>query len=221
MKKPQAHDGDYVVMLHGIARSSKCLSRMQKAFEADGYQVLNIDYPSRKQTIPEIVATIRPQIEAFAKDPSKKIHFIGYSMGGLVARAYIHAHRPENLGRMVMLGSPNHGSEVADMLENFPPYKWFYGPAGAQLTTDFNTSSFFKNPDYEVGIVAGTLANDPISYFLIKGPNDGKVSVESTKLDGMKDHVTLPVTHTFMPRTLSVIRAAKSFIKDGAFPRKS
>ena len=37
--------------------------------------------------------------------------------------------------RVVMLGPPNGGSEVADLLKNVAPYRAFYGPAGQQLGT--------------------------------------------------------------------------------------
>lgn len=209
--------GDYVILLHGIGRTSACMNKLQAAFEKDGYQVLNIDYPSREDSVLNIADKLHAKIDAFVVDKTKKVNFVGYSMGGLVARAYIKQHHPDNMGRAVMLGVPNNGSEVADMLENTSIFNWFYGPAGKNLATSFNAKSVLGAPDYEVGVVAGTWTVDPISYFIIKGPNDGKVSVESAKIENMTDQIVLPVTHTFMPLNSTVIDQTKTFIKSGKF----
>ena len=210
-------DGDYVILLHGIGRTSACMNKLQEAFEKDGYQVLNLDYPSREDTVLNTASKLHEKIDAFVVDKTKKVNFVGYSLGGLVTRAYIQKHHPDNLGRVVMLGTPNNGSEVADMLENSSLFNWFYGPAGKDLTTSFNRNVAFGVPDYEVGIVSGTWTIDPVSYFIIKGPNDGKVSVESTKIENMTDQIVLPVTHTFMPMNSTVVEQAKTFIKSGKF----
>jgi len=211
--------GDDVVLLHGIGRTSDCMSKLQTALELQGYRVLNIDYPSRQDTISNLADQMEEQIKAFSADKSRKLHFVGFSMGGLVARAYIHRHRPENLGRVVLMGTPNQGSEVADFLDGFPLFDWFYGPAGKELTTAFNRDAVFGVPDYPVGVIAGTWTVDPVSYYIIPGANDGKVSVDRTTVEGMADKTVLPVTHAFMPLNATVIAATLAFLKEGAFPK--
>lgn len=208
---------DYVILLHGLGKTSAIMKRMEHAFQDAGYQVLNIDYPSRKKTIADLAGLVHVTIGSFAKDKSKKIHFIGHSMGGLLIRCYLAKYRPENLGRVVMLGTPNHGSEVADWLKNNPLYKWYYGPAGQELTTDHDFDAIFGHPDFETGIIAGNRTLDAICYFILPRPNDGKVSVESTKLQGMKGHIVLPVSHTLMPLHKNVIEEAKAYIQNGCF----
>jgi pimeloyl-ACP methyl ester carboxylesterase len=209
----------YVVLLHGIARGKGAMAKMEKALEQEGYIVLNIDYPSRKKPIEDLVADIRHVIEAARIPASKKLDFVGHSMGGLIIRAYIYKYKPENLGRVVMLGTPNQGSEVADFLADNFLYKRYYGPAGQQLITDQNRfEKIFGAIDYDLGVIAGDWSLDPISSLLIiPGKNDGKVAVARTKIKGMKDHIILHATHTFMPSNPGVIRQTAHFLKQGKF----
>lgn len=211
--------GDYVVLLHGIARTPAHMAKLEKAFDAAGYRVINLAYPSREKTISEIVSGMDADLAQARADSDRKINFIGYSMGGLVARAYIKEHRPANLGRVLLLGAPNHGSEVADFLRRNFIYRSFYGPAGQELATGRDNDALFGTPDYPVSVIAGTWTIDPVSsYLLLPRPNDGKVSVESTKVEGMMEHLVLPVSHTFMPQNKTVIAAALAYIQTGRFP---
>lgn len=217
----QAAKGDYVVLLHGIGRTSNTMYPLQIAFENRGYKVLNLDYPSREYTIANLIKDIHPQIKSFAADKSKKVHFVGYSLGGLVIRAYLAKHKPKNMGRVVMMGVPNHGSEVADTFQDYTFYQAFFGPAGQELTTKNGNAKIFGKTDYEVGNIAGVLSVDPVSSFIIPGDDDGKVSVKSTHLAGEKAHVIINATHVFMPLDGEVMRAALHFIAHGVFPSKT
>lgn len=213
--------GDYVVLLHGIGRTSNTMYLMQKSFERDGYQVLNLDYPSREMVLEDIVEEIHPKIQAFTADKARKVNFVGYSMGGLVIRAYLAKYRQANMGRVVMLGTPNSGSEVADTFRDYWLFTKVYGPAGQQLATSGNTNpQILGKTDYEVGTIAGTLSIDPVSSFIIPGKDDGKVSVKSAHLTDGKEQKTMPTTHTFMPLNHEVISSAKHFIAHGKFPAK-
>ncbi len=210
---------DYVVILHGIFRTSRHMRKLATYAASQGYDVLNVDYPSTKQPLEELVDTAWKDISAKLQE-EKPVHFIGYSMGGLLVRAILSKYRPSMLGRIVLLAVPNKGSEVADFLKHNWLYQRFYGPAGQQLITDQTAiKHLFGNIDYECGVIAGSLSLEPLSSFVIKGKNDGKVSIESTKLDGMKDHVIVRSTHTWFPHHKEVQKQTLHFVSHGTFAK--
>ena len=147
------------------------------------------------------------------------LHFVGHSMGGLLARVYIARHRPQRLGRVVMLGTPNGGSEIADRFRNFAPYRAFFGPAGQQLGTqrDAAVAAILPPVDYPVGIIAGDRSIYPLASALLPKPHDGRVSVENTKLEGMADQVVIHSSHPFLMRNDEAIAQTIAFLRDGKF----
>ncbi|MDA9409871.1 alpha/beta fold hydrolase [Bradyrhizobium sp. CCBAU 45384] len=207
-----------VILLHGIARTSASLKKLERALQASGFTTLKIDYSSRSKPISAIVDDIHPAIVHFAERDAP-LHFVAHSMGGLVARAYIARHRPARLGRVVMLGTPNRGSEVADLLQGFPPYRAFYGPAGLELTTTpAAVPNAFPAIDYPVGVIAGNRFIDPVAgLFVLPKPNDGRVSVQSTMLSGMADHVVVKASHTGLLRHPVAIEQTIAFLQDSRF----
>lgn len=209
---------DGVIIIHGIFRTHRSMRKLANYLEDNGYEVLNLGYPSTKHSIEVVADVIHPRIAAFAESIPDKVHFVGYSMGGLVIRAYLHRYKPQNLGRVVMIGTPNQGSEIADFLQNRKLYRMLYGPAGQQLITD--QSSFahhFGTVDYEVGVIAGNRPVDLISSRIIGKANDGKVSIDSTKLTGMKDHVIVRSSHTFFPSNRQMLQQTLAFLQHEKF----
>jgi len=203
-----------VVLLHGIARTSASLTKLERALQGSGFTTLNIDYPSRSKPIAALADDIHPAIARFAERDSP-LHFVAHSMGGLVARAYIAKHRPARLGRVVMLGTPNSGSEVADLLSGSRLYRAFYGPAGLELTTAIRA---LPSVDYPVGVIAGNRFIDPVAALLVlPKPNDGRVSVQSAMLTGMTDHVVVKASHTGLPRHTAAIEQTITFLRYGHF----
>jgi pimeloyl-ACP methyl ester carboxylesterase len=193
---------------------------MQTAIEAAGFATLNLGYASRRKALEALADDIHPAIERFADGIEGSIHFVGHSMGGLLARAYLAKYRPKRLGRVVMLGTPNGGSEIADRLKNVRAYRAWFGPAGQQLVTkrDAALGAILPPVDYPVGIIAGNRSIYPISStFLLPKPNDGRVSVENTGLDGMADHIVIGASHSWLVRKALAIEQTIVFLRDGRF----
>jgi pimeloyl-ACP methyl ester carboxylesterase len=162
---------------------------------------------------------IHPAIAHFTDGTNGSTHFVCHSMGGLLARVYLARYRPKRLGRVVMLGTPNGGSEIADRLKDFTAYRAFFGPAGQQLGTkrDKALNAIFPPVDYPVGIIAGNRSIYPIASAFLPKPHDGRASVENTKLDGMIDHVVVAASHPWLVRNDLAIEQTIAFLRGGRF----
>ena len=210
---------DFVILLHGLARNARSMNVMASELECAGFGTVNYDYPSTKYAIELLANDVIT--DAISRCPDGvKIHFVTHSMGGILVRQYLSENKIQNMGRVVMLGPPNKGSQVVDRLSRVPGYAWFNGPAGKQLGTGRNsTPNSLQEVDFELGIIAGTRSINLLLSTMLPKPDDGKVSVENTKLKGMADHIAMPVSHPFIMKNKGVIQQVIYFLRCGSFDR--
>ncbi len=214
---------EFVILLHGLCRTSRSMVPMERALSTNGYHVLNVDYPSRTAAIEKLSEdAIGRAVADCQTHGAVKINFVTHSLGGILVRSYLSRHTIPNFGRVVMLGPPNQGSEVVDKLGSFWMFKKINGPAGDELGTDANSTLNKLGPaDFCVGVIAGDRSINWINSLLIPGSDDGKVSVERTKLAGMADHIVIHATHPLLMRNRTAIRQTICFLRTGRFERKS
>lgn len=208
---------DTVVLLHGLGRSAWSLKRVEWSLRDAGYRVINFGYPSRALSIEQLAEEkLAPLLKTLPLEPGTKVHFVTHSMGGILLRCYLKNHPLPQLGRIVMLAPPNAGSEVTDHLLRSWPYRTVNGPAGQQLGTGGLPSTLGPAPG-ETGIIAGNYSFNPLFSSWMPGPNDGKVSVASARLEGMADFLTVPYSHTWLMWRRAVIRQILGFLQTGRF----
>jgi len=208
------HSDECVVLLHGLARSSKSMQKLESAFNQAGLRTLNIDYPSTKFVNAELLELfIQPRIEQHCSPKLYQLHFVSHSMGGILSRLYIQQNRPAKLGKVVTIASPHKGSELVDRLGWLPLFKWINGRAGYEMGANADTLiDSLPTPDYPVLAVVGTFSTNPFYSLLIPGGDDGKVSVQSARLGGAKEILAVPYSHTFIMQRARVVREVVRFV---------
>jgi triacylglycerol esterase/lipase EstA (alpha/beta hydrolase family) len=223
-----------IVLLHGFGgvpvQTALLASRLRRA----GYAVFNPFYPSWRWSLDRIVDHLHPRIAAFADRTGGPLHCVGHSMGGLVLRAWLARHRPAMLGRTVLVGTPNGGSEMADLLYRLRLHGPVLNRAGAVLRTtrEPDVQALLGTVDYPLGVIAGDhrrnplLALNPVPTLnplfadrIFGAPHDGKVSVAATHVAGQADHIVMPVAHTAMLYSAPVAKQIVHFLRDGRFLR--
>lgn len=217
----RAAEPDCVVLLHGIGMRAYVMKRIEAALQAEGYRTVNLSYPSRRMPFEQIAGDYLPaRLREHDAARAPRLHFVTHSMGSLVVRKLIQDARPANLGRVVMIGPPNQGSAAADQAKESALLRKFLGGNLVRLGTGEDAIARTLGPaDFEVGIIAGEVALNPVFGGALGGKNDGAVAVESARLDGMRDFLVVPYSHTVMLWRAEVVDQVRAFLRDGRFKR--
>ena len=212
-------NSECVIVLHGLGRTEASMGKIEKALVNNNYRVWNEEYASRKKDIETLATThVQAGIRQCQEWSAGAVHFVTHSMGGILVRQYLQSNAIPELGKIVMLAPPNHGSEVVDHMKDGSFFQEIMGPAGQQLSTQNNSKPNSLKPiPGTIGIIAGSITSDPWFAWMFDGPNDGKVSVESARLDEMADFLVVEHGHTFIMKQDDVIEQVLYFLKQGKF----
>ncbi|MEZ5752581.1 MAG: alpha/beta hydrolase [Paracoccaceae bacterium] len=192
---------------------------LQEVLELHGYRTVNRSYPSQDAPIEDLVGHVADSVAACGDD---RLHFVTHSLGGILVRGFLAQGLPANLGRVVMLAPPNHGSEIIDTLNASDLLRRLSvvlnGPAAPQLGTGAQSVPNTLPPvDFDLGVIAGDIAINPWGPLVIDGPNDGTVSVASTMVEGMRDHIVVPASHTLIMNNPIAMAEVLEFLRNGVF----
>ena len=211
-----------VILLHALGRSSYSMSSMAAYLTKANYIVINRSYPTTRKSIEALAEEdLGSMVRQCQTYKPTKINFVTHSMGGIVLREYLQKNTISNMGRVVMLAPPNHGSQLVDILKHNILFQIITGPAGQELTTSDSSTPNTLNQyvKYQMGIIAGNFSLNPLMRLVFHGENDGKVAVTSTHINGMQDFIVLSVGHTFMTKNNLVIKEVGHFLQHGHFDK--
>jgi triacylglycerol lipase len=210
---------EVVVLLHGVALHRWFMRPIARRLEAARYRTANLGYPSRSLPLEALTATWLPaRLAGLALDSAPRVHFVAHSMGSLLVRHHLAHARPANLGRAVFIAPPNCGAELADAGR---PQWLFRTVIGVNLRTlGMSDDAFWRTlpqrVDYPLGIIAGMGHGNPFGRKLPE-PNDGTVTIDSTRLEGAADSIELPWSHTAMLFHQRTADQALHFLQHGRF----
>lgn len=233
---------DFLVLLHGIYGKSSDMESIAQNFK-DNYRIINIQYPTTKETAEEIsdlyiepnIENIKEQIfsENFHKkignqyyeiaensnkinknfNQNIKINFVAHSMGTGILRYYLKENPLENLGKVVFISPPSHGSHLADIpfVDKLPS---MLGKVVPQFST--KKDSFVNQlgePDYDYMILIGNKTNNPLYSMIIRGKDDGMVPLKTAKMKSDNFRIIENTTHTSILKDKRTMKEISEFFK--------
>lgn len=194
---------------------------LQRVLERRDYRVLNLGYPSRTADIETLAADVARRARTWAH--GERTDFVTHSLGGILVRVAVDRRQfpVEEVGRVVMLGPPNGGSELADILPRIPVFGWIYrrvtGPAGLQLGAENGVPPRLPPVPFDLGVIAGSRSYNPLFSAILGDANDGKVRVERARVEGMRDFLVVPHWHPLLMIAPSVIAQVVQYLEVGSF----
>ena len=215
-------DRDTVVLLHGLGRTPRSMQGMARRLEREGYRTVNMGYPSREKPFEELLEIVHPRVmRVMDEEAGGTVHFVTHSLGGILVRACLQDRESDALGRVVMLSPPNQGSEVVDYYRKNLLFRGAMGPAFLQLGTEpESVPNRLGSVDYDVGVITGSRTVNPILSRAIPGEDDGKVSVARAGVEGMRDFLVMPHSHTFIMTRRGVQDQVVHYLQNGRFDRE-
>ncbi len=201
-----------VMLVHGIAPVIDPFRKTEPFLRDLGYDVVSVRYPSTRDTLQSHAAGLAQVLERL--EGTDVVHFVTHSMGGLVIRCLLAgegAWRDRvKVGRVILIAPPNQGSAIARVLQDFQPYKFFWGKSGQQLTP--KAAANVPQARFPFITIAGG-RNDGRGYNpLLDGDNDGTVTVAETLLAGAEAHHVVPSIHTTIAGSPDALRLCRDYL---------
>jgi pimeloyl-ACP methyl ester carboxylesterase len=217
--------GKGVVLLHGLGAPCWSMYLLGRYLEKHGgYEAFAVDYASLRSTVDDQARSLASVIESL--QGIEEINLVGHSLGNIIIRRYLagdkasaHPWRADRrIARIVMIAPPNHGSSQATHLADNFLFKAVFGESGRQLGVAWDDlEKRLATPDVEFGIIAGGCGNrigfDPF----MPGDDDGRITVQTTRLAGASDFVVVPALHELIANDPRVFGLTLRFLKAGYF----
>jgi pimeloyl-ACP methyl ester carboxylesterase len=203
-----------VVLVHGLWMHGLAMRIMQRRLERSGYAVCAYSYATVRCNLEDNAARLARYVRALG---AEKVHLVAHSMGGLVAYGAA-ARLPGRCGRLVLIGTPFTDSYSGRRLECLPGGRWLLGRCMAQWLHGQRPP---PRDDFDLGVIAGSggMGMGRLIAPGLPAPHDGVISVQETRVPGMRDHIVLPDSHTAMLFSGAVARQVRAYLERGCFDR--
>jgi len=217
--------GKGVVLLHGLGAPCWSMYLLGRHLQKHGgYEMFAVDYASTRSSIDYQARSLASVIKSL--EGIEEVNLVGHSMGNIVIRRYLagdktpsHEWCPDpRIARIVMIAPPNHGSSTATRLSDNLLFKAVFGESGRQLGVDWaDLETRLATPEVEFGIIAGGFGSGRGLDPFMPGDNDGRITVETTRLAGASDFVVVPALHELIANDPRVFDYTLRFLTAGYF----
>ena len=209
---------DMVILIHGFFRTPRNMSVLNDYFVAKGYRVFAPGLPTTFGSLDDCTEEFERRFSEIQGDYSR-IHFVGHSMGGLILRNFLSRNTVQNIGRCVLIGTPNMGSNLASMISWCWPVRKIVKPLDAFQPGGVDIPPPLNRPHPDIGAIAGD-GDGLFPGTFIPGENDGRMPVDSVSFEGMKERVVLGYHHNEIHRKNDVAELVYRFLREGTFGEK-
>lgn len=208
----------WVILVHGVMRSPASMGKIESALREKGFSTVNFGYSSRREPVKTVTKRLHREILKISERDIESISFVTHSFGTIVVRYYLAHHTVKKLGRFVMIAPPNKGSEWARILGRLSLYHWAMGIAGLKVQdVEKSIPKIMAPPPCDFGVIAGGTGTRIGINPMLRGDDDGTVTVDETKLEGMKDFVQVRGQHSMLLVQKKVSDNVISFLEEGTF----
>lgn len=207
---------DTVVLVHGLWVRGLVMELMRRRVARGGYRALTYSYPSMRLTLTENAERLAGYCRNLA---APRVHFAGHSLGGLVVLRMLELASGLTPGRVVLTGTPYGGSFAGRRLARLPGGR---AALGRSMQRWLSPRQVPPATACEIGVIAGCM---PLGIGRVvapdlPAPSDGVISVEETRVPGMRDHIVLNVNHSGMLVSRAVAQQICAFLRNGAFEHR-
>ncbi len=213
-----------VIVLHGLGEGRSAMKPLVTFLEENmTASILTFGYASPQAPLASHAHSLGRVVAGLP--PTTAISFVGHSMGNLVVRRWLQDAQPDTvsrINRMVMLGPPNQGSDLARLAASNHLLRNLASGAARELVLHWDRiSRELQTPPFRYGIIAGGKGDNEGYSSLLEGDDDAIVRVSETQLQGSDGFLVIPVRHSRMMENTDVQKETLRFLQQGRFAKKS
>ena len=203
-----------VVLLHGFNKDETDMEFMGSVLAAHGFEVFAPRMPTTFSGLDSSVAVLTEFIREHLGD--KRFSIVAHSMGGLIARRYIHTHTQthNNVDKCVFIGTPHAGTRLADIAVRLPLYPEIYKGI-TDLTSDIEFYDL-SDSDLKLFAVIGSKNDGILGKLFLSSDSDGRVEVSSALPPDVEQYRILNYNHSEIHHQTETAELVCSFLQGGS-----